>query len=516
MNIQNEIVLLTNDEVKKQYIVEMLAIHGKSDFPLRVQPVETFSEIENKMKHHETDAIILDTVPQLRGLSDEGEIFDDIDIYAMVRNIRHSNRKIPIMIVCDRGQQYQDFYTVLLPDVDIILPIPYEMAESIPEMMVRQINMYKNLNSKNRTIDILQKHVDTMKEVHSFFKTINEDLDNRKNEIPFAILADYVKNAIGKIFGVGFDFITQKTEFLTANEIDSMKTLDRNVFEFVKGQAGNQIVFVPDVDKRPEIKSISNHCKSFILFPLFFKAKRYGYIAALGKEKLGGEVMNEMFLSHFHQLLNFIALDKLWQGKYEMLFSSSMNTLNAAIEKKDNYTEGHSQRVKEYSMIIGRRFLGDHLLRRLAYSALLHDIGKIAVPENILNKDGKLSRIEQNKINEHPINGFLIMSNLLDANHDSDILGGIKYHHEDYNGKGYPDFLESEKIPQFARIIRITDSFDAMTSERRYSERKPPETAITEIIAQKGKKYDPDFADIFVDTWENDSVEILRHIPPIL
>ncbi len=192
--------------------------------------------------------------------------------------------------------------------------------------------------------------------------------------------------------------------------------------------------------------------------------------------------------------------------KLEKAYLESIETLRFTVEAKDSYTRGHSDRVSEYSVLIGKRLnLSEDDLRILKIGGLFHDIGKIGVPDNILLKESKLTDDEYSEIKNHPSIGAHILST---ASIFQDIIPIVKHHHEKYDGHGYPSQLKGNDIPSFARITAIADSFDAMTSRRTYRDSLPMETVIAEFERCKGTQFDPELADIFLDILKNHFNEI--------
>ena len=190
----------------------------------------------------------------------------------------------------------------------------------------------------------------------------------------------------------------------------------------------------------------------------------------------------------------------------EQAYMESIQTLRYTVEAKDTYTRGHSDRVSAISVLIGKKLgLSDEDLRRLEIGGLFHDIGKIGVPDSILQKEGRLSEDEYSEIKNHPTIGAHILST---ASIFQDILPIVKYHHERYDGKGYPEQLVGEKIPYLARITAVADTFDAMTSRRSYRDSLPIEYVISEIERCKNSQFDPEIASAFIDILKNDSDKI--------
>lgn len=166
------------------------------------------------------------------------------------------------------------------------------------------------------------------------------------------------------------------------------------------------------------------------------------------------------------------------------------------LDAKDEYTAGHSLRVLDYAVKIAQELnLPEQDIEILKQACLLHDIGKIGIPDGVLNKKGALNNEEKRYIKNHPILGKKILSNVSEF---KPILDIVYAHHERVDGKGYPQGLDKEKIPLLARIIAVADTFDAMISERPYRAAKTKEEAIREIISIKNKQLDGELVDLFL------------------
>jgi len=167
-----------------------------------------------------------------------------------------------------------------------------------------------------------------------------------------------------------------------------------------------------------------------------------------------------------------------------------------SIEAKDPYTRGHCQRVMEISCELARALkLSEEEIKDLRYAAILHDIGKIGISANILNKPGKLTDEEFNEIKKHPLIAYNILK---DVEFLKNGLNAILQHHERYDGKGYPNGLKGDEICIFARIMCVADAFDAMTSDRPYRKGMDMESALKEIKRCSGTQFDPEIADLLV------------------
>ena len=177
--------------------------------------------------------------------------------------------------------------------------------------------------------------------------------------------------------------------------------------------------------------------------------------------------------------------------RLEELFLASVQSLAEALEVKDPYTRGHSIRVSHYSVLIARELeLDDELLRQIELGGHVHDIGKIGVREEVLNKPGKLTDAEYEHIMTHPVVGWRILARVLGETPVA--LNIVRSHHERYDGRGVPDRLAEANIPFEARIAAVADSFDAMTSDRPYRpEGMSLEAAMAELVRCSGAQFDP-------------------------
>ena len=190
----------------------------------------------------------------------------------------------------------------------------------------------------------------------------------------------------------------------------------------------------------------------------------------------------------------------------EQAYLDSIQTLRYTVEAKDSYTRGHSDRVSEYSVLIGKHLgLSEEALKILRIGGLFHDIGKIGVPDSILLKDSKLTDDEYSEIKNHPTIGAHILST---ATIFKDLIPIVKHHHERYDGHGYPSQLHGTDIPYYARITAIADSFDAMTSRRSYRNSMSIDEVIEEFERCKGSQFDPELTDVFLDILRNHYDEI--------
>lgn len=181
---------------------------------------------------------------------------------------------------------------------------------------------------------------------------------------------------------------------------------------------------------------------------------------------------------------------RIYQEEKLRNYETSLLAMIEMIEKRDTYTAGHTRRVAAYSLLIGKRMGYDREnLDKLKRAAILHDIGKIATPDTVLLKPGKLSPLEYDLIKQHVTAGYELLSKIDIYREFAEIM---LHHHECYDGSGYPDGLQGEEIPPLARIISVADAFDAMTSIRIYKPRREIPDAFSELRRMSGKQFDPE------------------------
>jgi len=214
------------------------------------------------------------------------------------------------------------------------------------------------------------------------------------------------------------------------------------------------------------------------------------------------------FIITFLRTHRAMELDKKSTQKIEEMNQKIIRALVRTIDAKDRYTNGHSLRVAEYSREIARRMKkSEKEQENIYYAGLLHDVGKIRVPGAIINKPGKLTDEEYEQIKVHPVTSYHILKDIYEDNH---IALGAKFHHERYDGKGYPNGLKGDNIPEIARIIGVADTYDAMASNRSYRKALPQDVVRSEIVKGKGLQFDPEIADIMLQMIDEDKLYSLK------
>lgn len=269
--------------------------------------------------------------------------------------------------------------------------------------------------------------------------------------------------------------------------MDGFETLDA-LRKLEKGKFVPVIFLTADEKQGTEVKGLSLGAMDFIKKPFV-------------PEVLNIRVRHMIDLDHLQRNLTEEVNRKTKEN--ERLFLQVVSSLASAIDAKDTYTNGHSIRVAEYSREIARRAGYDEKgLEDIYMMGLLHDVGKIGVPDAVINKPAKLTDEEFDIIKNHPVLGARILGNIKEM---PSLQMGARWHHERYDGKGYPDGLAGEDIPEEARIIAVADSYDAMTSHRSYRKSLPQTIVREEIEKCMGTQFDPRFAKIMLEMIDEDS-----------
>jgi len=301
-------------------------------------------------------------------------------------------------------------------------------------------------------------------------------------------------------------------EVALGNREEEIKTISLNFGEGIAGwvaQHGKPLVvnspgkdrrFFKGVDERTEFKT-----RNIICVPMKVKKKIIGVLEAINKKGKGQFDKEDLSLLTSLADQVAIALDnsRLYQELEEMFFQTA-ESLADAIEKRDPYTGGHTQRVTLYSQAIAKYLQLKPLEKKwLKIASLLHDIGKIGVEDDILKKRERLSPEEFNIIKRHSDMGAEILEHVRQLR---EIVPGVRYHHEHVNGKGYPDGLRGKEIPILAKIVAVADTYDAMTTDRPYRKAMEKEAAVEELKICSGTQLDKEVVEAFIQAYQRGEI----------
>jgi HD-GYP domain-containing protein (c-di-GMP phosphodiesterase class II) len=243
--------------------------------------------------------------------------------------------------------------------------------------------------------------------------------------------------------------------------------------------------------------------ESFLAVPLYKDKKIIGTLIASNRER-PGHLFTKKNVDLMGGLSDNIGIAlqnaKLYQNLRDM-FISTIKSLVRAIDAKDQYTSGHSERVMEYSLAVAKEMeLSEEETENLKLSSLLHDVGKIGIREKVLLKKGALTDKERGQMQEHPAIGKNIVETINDS---ARIINGIVEHHEKYGGGGYPANLKGNKISLYGRIIAIADVYDALTTKRPYHGKLSGKEAFFEILNGSGTHFDPSVIKAFIRSFSH-------------
>lgn len=263
------------------------------------------------------------------------------------------------------------------------------------------------------------------------------------------------------------------------------------------------IFLTTDCDSDTETKAIAAGAADLVSRPLTASLllKRVSNVMELDRLKRDLKTEAEKLSSDFMEE----------HRRNERLSMQVVKTLAGAVDAKDKYTQGHSTRVAEYSREIARSAgFSEADQEKIYMMGLLHDVGKIGVPDSVINKPTKLTPDEYEMIQSHPIVGHDILKNITEL---PDLAVAARWHHERYDGKGYPDGLAGTDIPDAVRIIAVADAYDAMSSRRSYHDVFAQEYIKSELRSGAGTQFDPRYAEIMLDMIEEDVEYCMREDP---
>jgi len=320
---------------------------------------------------------------------------------------------------------------------------------------------------------------------------ICSDLARRLTQDGYSCMtAKNIREAFSQFYGSAFSLILFDIEMAEMNGIEFLKKIKAM-------DAGMLIVMMTKVPRiEMALEAVRLGAYDFIIDPSNSDLVALSVKRALEKKRLEEEL--EIHRTNLENLIG--ERTSRLQEAYRVLKKTrldSVKVLVEAIDAKDPYTRGHSNRVSKISVEVAAQFgFTEDQLEILEYGALLHDIGKIGIKDEILQKPGRLSSKEYQHIQEHPLIGVKIVEGV---EFFRDKIPMIRNHHERFDGSGYPDGLVGEAIPLEARIVSIADAFDAMTSLRPHRRAMPLEDALMEMGKGRGTQFDPHFLEIFLE-----------------
>jgi HD-GYP domain-containing protein (c-di-GMP phosphodiesterase class II) len=267
------------------------------------------------------------------------------------------------------------------------------------------------------------------------------------------------------------------------------------LIEALRGQTEPRII---DDVRVLGVPSLERFAHSLLLTPLHIEGKLIGLLYGADKIEPGSglSTVDSKLCASLGSSLSIYLKNVLLYEDMHSMFIGTLHALSTTIDAKDSYTQGHSERVALMSRQLAQAAgLDEYTVGRVYLSALVHDVGKIGVPESVLTKPGKLTKEEFDLVKQHPETGARILEGIRQM---KDLIPGVLHHHEAWDGSGYPYGLAGLDIPLFGRILGLADAFDAMSSDRTYRLAMPMNKVLDEVRRCSGKQFDPELADIFI------------------
>jgi putative nucleotidyltransferase with HDIG domain len=361
------------------------------------------------------------------------------------------------------------------------------------EILNELIGTYENLEKRAVIIEQINKIALSINATHDLGKIFGKICLYAQNLTQAGdVLVFYKDDAVKEILHSTFTFSGDNgpVELSEPSRVFFLQLIEGGAPKFLNHGCGDDIHFSFE-----GLPRVSVH--SFLGVPFFTKGVCIGVVALVNKLS-GKEFTSEdcdIIKTLGHQAANAVENARLIADQ-KAFFLDTILALAAAVDAKDSYTHDHSKNVSNYSRAIGEEMhLSPKQMEILERAAILHDIGKIAVPGSILNKPDRLDREEFEIMQTHALTGVKIVENIREM---EAIVPGMKYHHERYDGKGYPEGLKGEQIPLLARILAVADTYDAITSDRPYRKGPGHDFAVEEIQRCSGSQFAPDVVEAFL------------------
>ncbi|MFQ5735465.1 MAG: HD-GYP domain-containing protein [Thermodesulfobacteriota bacterium] len=372
--------------------------------------------------------------------------------------------------------------------------ISYQVSIALDEA-----RLYKD--SIDRTMELSRK-IETIQMMHEIDNAIlsalepGEILDTAASMVAKAVYCEMTaiflvdKEKSGFRFAAGFGTRLEKGFFMPFDHSSVKDVLKTGIPQYVARFKE------ADGEKAYERSLVKDGIASRISVPLVVKGEVTGVLSTCSRRAAAFSAEDLSVVEKLSSQIGIALENARLLTDIEELFFGTVKTLSEAIDAKSPWTRGHSERVTELAMAIGRELgLGKQELRYLELAGLLHDIGKLGTYESILDKPGRLTEEEQEIMKQHPAKGAEILSPIKQM---AGLAPAIKHHHEFYDGTGYPAGLKGEEIPFMARILTVADTVDAMGADRPYRKGKPMSAIVAELKHCSGTQFDPLVVDTFL------------------
>ncbi|QNN24606.1 HD domain-containing protein [Planctomycetales bacterium ZRK34] len=376
-------------------------------------------------------------------------------------------------------KRWSDMFGWMTADLDRI----QQQTDDIDTLSQQLAETYEELNLVYK----LSAHMTVSRDSHMF---LEEALNELQQVVGMRWLGMQLTDDEARLDRLSGSFIHAGD---TGSDDAALRIIGRILFERFGGASPTIIEDVSTLD----IPGIADIAERLLIVPITIEGKPIALL--FGADKIDGSALSsvdsKLVTSTSQNMAIFLDNAMLYEDMQDM-FMGTLHSLVSSIDAKDSYTCGHSERVAWLSRQLAESAgLDPYTVERVYLSGLVHDVGKIGVPEAVLRKPGKLTNEEFDMIKAHPEIGVRILK---DIRQMQDLLPGVLHHHERYDGRGYPYKIAGQDIPLFGRLICLADSFDAMSSTRTYRQAMPLEKVLEEISNCAGTQFDPELAKVFV------------------
>ncbi len=394
-------------------------------------------------------------------------------------------------------------------DRRVMKGIFHQVSSALEEARLYKENMDKTmeLSHKIETIQVMHE-ID-----RSILSTLNpqEVLESAARMISQIIPCDGTnislvdKERAGFVFTAGFGVTCHKGAFAPFSDTSATEVVKTKRPQFVANMM--EIQDLPPVER----DLLKEGCMSHIRLPLIVRDEVAGILSIGAKRRSAFTPADLSTLDKIASQIGVALENTRLVTDLQELFLSILKTLSQTIDAKSQWTRGHSDRVTKYAIAIAREMgMDERGLKDIEIAGLLHDIGKIGTYEAILDKAGKLTDEELKVMRQHPGKGADILAPIKQL---KDITPAVKYHHEFYDGTGYPDGLKGDEIPLMARILTVADTVDAMGADRPYRKGRPTDAIIAELKRCSGTQFDPDVVEVFLKVQAMGKLEEAGRLP---
>lgn len=432
---------------------------------------------------------------------------EEMDGLELLKRLQDQRRDIPVVMVTGAPSLDTAQESIKAGAYDYITkPIEREILINTVKRALEKKRLNDQIKEYQRSLELkVREQTKTIFGIYKFANQLNsmDSLEDVVNSV-VNFVADFMYSK-----RVSIMLLDEKGEYLS---IKGAIGLEEEIVRKTKIRRGEAIagkiletgkaIRVDDIGSMKAESDRYSQYRSFMSFPLM-QAPLKATNLSLGIINVTNRFGDQPYAEEDLENLDFIAdtasvaiNNQLKSIEIERSYFRTMKALARAVEEKDRYTRGHSERVKTYAVEMARHLgLPSEITSTIEYACVLHDIGKIGIPDAIIHKDRDLTDEEYTQIKEHPAKGENIIRVIPFLEPAQPI---IRHHHERFDGAGYPDGLRGKEIELGARIIAIADTYDAMTTERPYRGPLPKDDVIAVLKEQKGKQFDPELVDIFV------------------